>query len=423
MTTTNRYNDDELINIIQNKIIVESRLILSNSNIICNNSNKLLNATVFKINLLVNNNSYQFYIDSIRQQLRLLDILKDSLNKLFDEITGSYNANYGINEDLVKNRLENILDKLKSVKGIDDHNKTLYHFINQEEVNMIIHNNSDILTSLENDKNTLSSLISSLTISINDFNNKLNQISSNLNSIDKITANINKLIESNNALEQEMALILESLTNHYDQCLESIEFIKVKSNSSEAKLQIFKVLENDYLELPLVYNDLMNINKNLESNCDQIENQNLAQFNSNYQSILNLLDELKIFGLRFKSDQLVQVNKLSDNLKTNLKCLTDINSDINSLVEYYELFIKSFKDLKVELQRRKLYNSKIKSLINEFNIKINNLAENDSSIRHQFLAENGDYLPKNIVSDNSILYNDLPKVEVKFEEENIPDIN
>lgn len=188
----------------------------------------------------------------------------------------------------------------------------------------------------------------------------------------------------------EMALLLESVTKHYDLCLEA----KTLTDNAEIE-EVRSILSTDRLELKEAL-------KQLHASYEVLKEQKL----STEQRLVSLRKSLDLYVTFFhRSDQFlrmklrVYVDKL-DAERTNLKSLLlqvgELISELNGLKEYYQLFLQGYNALLKEQVRRKKYDETMRSLIAEVNKTLQTNYQQELDARTAFIHEYGEYLPKDI---------------------------
>nr|BAQ19540.1 autophagy-related protein 17 [[Candida] boidinii] len=448
----------------------DARLKLQEATKICNDADNSL----IKTNEYLNERDITlpkliFIVNSLDQQLRLITIIKNSLILKFNDLI---NLNNKLINKLTKNlkKFENLIKVLKNIK-IDksfndtnnnhDYELTLFDFISEELVNELINDSESLIqdNSISNKINKTNSLIIRFESDINNLKNNfknlkllleninhtenehnLNNINNNNKDIIDYDDNILKLFKINQELESELVSLLQSFNNHYDQCNKGYNLIINNENNNENNnnnannannqinnIEILNFLKNDYNQLPN--------NLNLLNDCS-------IQIIKNSNEILNLID-LNFNKLKFKIEKILikfkekfkNLNEFLIEFKKNLNDFSFKIKNLKLLIKKIKLisinfknFIKSYYNLIIEIDRRFNLNLKINKLINEFKLNSNNLINDNFKLKENFLNLNGDYLPKNLISNlkfNNILSfeNNLNLINIDYNFEILPNLN
>ncbi|OWB67733.1 hypothetical protein B5S30_g3096 [[Candida] boidinii] len=442
----------------------DARLKLQEATKICNEADNLLVKTNESLNERdITLPKLIFIVNSLDQQLRLITIIKNSLILKFNDLV---NLNNKLVNKLTKNlkKFENLIKILKTIEidksfseNENDSELTLFDFISEELVHELINDSESLIqdTSNSNRINKTNSLIIRFESDINNLKNNfknlkllLENINHNTetgnddtlkdnNNTNKTTSNkgldyddnILKLFKINQELESELVSILHSFNNHYDQCNKGYTLIINNNNDDNQadNIEIVKFLQNDYNQLP---NDL-----NLLKDCS-------IQIIKNSNEILNLID-LNFNKLKFKIEKILikfkekfqVINEFLIEFENNLNEFTLKISNLKSLKNNIRLisinfknFIKSYYNLILEIDRRNNLNLKLQKLINEFKLNSNNLINDDFRLKENFLNLNGDYLPRNLITNSKFsnilsFENSLNLINIDYNFENLPNLN
>lgn len=392
----------------------ELRNILEKANGICSGANEKAQKTVGEVNEILNENQYQFLENSISQQLRLLDIIRNSLHQMGQSFEKEFEEEMSLK---AQDQLDDSLIRLSSIKTTGG--RSLKSFVNEEEISLTRSLFIELKDEIVRDKLKLN--VSELSTQLKQFQDEFSQILDE-DSEKLITTDLQAIITKNNELEQDMAALLEGLTKHYDQTKKAADFFKDTQVSSMMKIELYRVLQTDSRELPDVMDELQSYNEEFLANCEVVE-KNLVKFKKNEELLIRFSQDLLKSGTKLENEFILEFNKNYTKLLQNFISISGLNDNLIELSKYYQNFVKSFQSLQAELQRRSTLNEKIEKMISEFERKFDRIRAEDQELRGKFLSANGEYLPSNILdNDNNLLYNPLPKLTIGFNSEQIPKI-
>lgn len=179
----------------------------------------------------------------------------------------------------------------------------------------------------------------------------------------------------------EMAMLLESLARHYDQCTQayqlSVEVMNGKSSTdvSEELEELTTVLSSDAVEIDGVVVELYERRSNIATSSKVVVDF-LASVEQKHGKAVQHFELLEKFG----KTELVEVDtKIKDLVKAHDEHLNEIMEgllpEIASLANYYRLFLRSYNAMILEIARRKAYQSKLKTLQEEMQRKISTVVD------------------------------------------------
>ncbi|GMM33992.1 hypothetical protein DASC09_013170 [Saccharomycopsis crataegensis] len=445
-------NEAEGIGISTNDILKYFKSVLDDNNLL-----------ILKINYMI-----VFLKDSIEIMNQIFIKLK-KFNNIF---RSKFRRNLNYFGDLI-HQLNQSLTNLNSIiidqnlvcfldKKDDQQAKSLYDYLSLEEFLKlqqnfeIISDNFDPLRSyllenqlrffesnLVNFENFCESLVNEF-LSINSYFYKdlveLN-LYSNDNSNSQLGAN-EKYSILINYYELEMASLIESLSNHYGQCNESIKLLN--NNHHEQLSQLIPILNDDSQEAPNVLSDLKLLLLKIEK---LKNNKNLNNLNSN----LNKIYEELIIKNFIVNDFLTKTNRnlnieftiknlnnlnfnfLKNNFVHNASEISIVNLDllgniklILKLLEFLKEFERSYYQLILEINRKNSTNLKIKKLINSFFTELNDIEDDSRKSTKQFKKGLMRYLPSDlseVVTHNRSSNHKLPNIEVVSEFDEYPELD
>ncbi|GME80372.1 unnamed protein product [Ambrosiozyma monospora] len=297
---------------------------LSEAQQVCNIANEYIMLTRNKLTLREDRlPKLIFYLDAMKQQLRLLGIIKDSLSlnihRVLEKKTSLKNK---INRELAK--LNTIITSLKSIKvdpSLNEHGAVLFDFISEDDLNGLYHDIVENLKQLDEllKNNRTDALIIRMASDLESLQNEFNSLHSQfndfkLNKINDSKDPVTQLIGINNELEMDMVSILESFNNHYDQCVKGATILNDNSIPKPDKLDLLNVLKNDVLELPQAMGYLENDREIIIKNCKEII-KITGIFDTFYERVNTYFKSLKEYGEEKLVKQLEEFNEINVKLK------------------------------------------------------------------------------------------------------------
>lgn len=318
------------------------------------------------------------------------------------------------------------ISEFKKVKGqmieikvdfeLNQHGKSLYDYINDDQIGLIITQLEASIKSIE--KCLSATFIDSIEMRLDNEWKYISQQWDALYTNYQTQTNerhnqIELLLENNTNLELETVELLHGLNDHYDKCQ-----LYSKSPSPE----LLKVLCDDNESLPTVMQVLIKNCTIISQNFRDIKRY-LSKFDSIKAQFISFLKEIESFNSEVIS------NQIEKDLLVELDTFDQTNDQIlhykEELLGYQTdctLFMTSYYNLLVELERRRSYNDQLKRLSDEFQMKINSLYEEDSNQRNLFLEENADFIPQDLINPQ-IVNSDSPKVIIDYKLERIPRVS
>ncbi|ODQ79309.1 hypothetical protein BABINDRAFT_161721 [Babjeviella inositovora NRRL Y-12698] len=235
-----------------------------------------------------------------------------------------------------------------------------------------------------------------------------------------------EILDDNDEAGQEMATIIQNLTQHYDQCMKVREMQSGAYDPSETR-ELFGVVSNDSAELPKAAKALETVQIEVIENYEFCVKEVNALAQANALSPLNLAS-LDLVGSDESPLQtlmkscLTSLRRFSNQqFKKDMESISDFSED---LIGHYNQFIKSYYNMMIEIRRRKTVAAKINKIIQEeLRLKMEQVEASEAERRGNFWAENGDFLPNDLVLPDFIKYlASLPRFEIIQYEEHLPDI-
>lgn len=190
-----------------------------------------------------------------------------------------------------------------------------------------------------------------------------------------------------------MAMLLESLARHYDQCLKAIEMNDSSNNEPKVELlNLYEVLENDSKEVEGVVLELEDRNNSI-----QVSEKSVSEFYQQMQKmhkvVVKYFNQLELFGNTNLPSTLESIDDYSKKQKVQVEKVSKLIEEISSLTDYYEMFSKSYHAMVLEILRRSDAQSKLETYLDDVAKTLNKLHQEELDARKTFLDERGDFLP------------------------------
>ena len=226
---------------------------------------------------------------------------------------------------------------------------------------------------------------------------------------------------------REMAQGLESLVKHFDLCVTAIKHtegggealvqtIKVQDQdldlpeavglgmdelqapaqpmNEEERLEMLQVLENDAAEVDEVVMELQDRNAEMEAHLERValwrEKQEMAS--ADVVTAFKLLEKI---GARLSS-YVAETARHASRWNEEKAKIEDGISSMEELAEYYANFLHAYDGLIVEVARRRTVKKQMERVVADAQNQLEQLYEQDRSLRLEFKDDQGDYLPSDI---------------------------
>lgn len=217
-----------------------------------------------------------------------------------------------------------------------------------------------------------------------------------------------------------MAMLLESLARHYDQCIQAMEMymdVEARRKKREGKKvngddgyddlnDLVLVLENDSQELVGVIDELQDRFKDIESLTGEVQHFQIELSTGIYEKTKKTFEKLEKFGkeellqyldeLQEYQEKVQPVKYLDEELQRQVEYTAGIGiplREMKSLVEYYSLFWMSYQRLVVEIERRRRFKNHMEALIDEMTTKVEKMLTEELNMRQDFFNTVSNFLP------------------------------
>ena len=174
----------------------------------------------------------------------------------------------------------------------------------------------------------------------------------------------------------EMAMLLESLARHYDQCTQaydlSLEVMRGKYSAdiSEELEELTEVLNNDARELDGVLTELYERRESIANSAEYVVGF-LKRVESDHSFAIAFFQKLDSFGLTELAQYEVKMTELGENQSIHSdQVLSIFLPEMSSLVDYYRIFLRSYHSMVLEISRRKNFQTKLQTLADEMQRKV-----------------------------------------------------
>ncbi|KAG0682570.1 autophagy protein 17 [Pichia californica] len=366
---------------------------------------------------------------SLKNHLQIFESLKKSIILLISNITEKKNLLIN-NTNLNLEKLDNILIKMKSIivdksfKLLQNNIKnSLYDYINDDHVNIMKLRINELIIQLNDllDNKIIENIIIR-------FQNESNYLFNEFESLNLFykkyfikkenEKELDNLVKNNSDLEFEIIQILKKLNLHLDNCIK----YENNNNDDNENENLLIIIKNQNLTIFSLMNSLKN-------NCDIISQnfKDISKFITIFKDfkikLIKCFKEIKEFSIDVLENQ-VQNNilKILRQLNDHLFTLNNYKNDINQFSQDFLQFIDSYYYLILEINRRNNLNLKVQNLINIFENDLKILQDDDFNKRSQFLNNNADFLPQNLI-DFDIINSKFPLINLNYSLEKLPNLS
>ncbi|QPG76982.1 hypothetical protein FOA43_004376 [Brettanomyces nanus] len=415
---------------IVKKWITEAREQLTQAEQICNDANTYITLTTTKLTLRDDRLPKMiFYMDSIKQQLRLLGIIRDSLdlsiNKLFDK---KVDLKTKLDKEL--SELNKTVTCLKNVNVDEAFNKdkpSLFYYISEDDLLVLLEDVDKTTKQIDEliKNNRTDALLIRMGSDLDNLLNEFNALETNFNvhskpngDNSKVKDSVTRLLKINSELEMDLVSILEGFNRHYDQCMKCSEMLNDDSVSLQDLQDLQNALVSDIKELPHAMVYLKGDRDTVVKNCKEII-KSVGIFQTFYDQVESFIKELTEYGNTNLKRQMNDFNVIDTKLTANLEKLDELKKTVINYTQDFNQFIVSYYSLVLEISRRVNANKKLEDLIENFKINICEMINNDYDQRIQFMSLHGDFLPENLVSPQ-LIKDTPPRVEINLSTEDLP---
>lgn len=289
------------------------------------------------------------------------------------------------------------LDDCKLDPAIQKTENTLRDFVDEDGVERLKKSITDAIDQVQHSRSELQKQTSKLADKITELEKEHNGIEIICDKKKLEDANIHTDMIATDA--HEMALLLESLARHYDQCTQAYDLSeqvtsgKATPSVSEELEELTEVLSNDARELDGVLTELYERQQSIATSSDSVL-KFLQQVEREHASISALFKRLDRFGeselVEYKAI-FAEFNATQSEHKSQV--IDAYLPELQSLTDYYRLFLRSYYSMILEITRRRQFQEKMKSLELDMQKKLDKVVNDETTKRNAFLEESGSFLP------------------------------
>ncbi|KAI8636260.1 autophagy-related protein 17 [Parasitella parasitica] len=201
-----------------------------------------------------------------------------------------------------------------------------------------------------------------------------------------------------------MADILTSLTNHYDQLGEATRLYQ-SDPDGRGQLDI-TVLEDDHEHIPNILEDLKHSLDIVESVSQEIQHRMQAYLHVR-DELIKILNQLEDFGSRGQADGILEKMQDTEVEIKERECNLDVFFEqLANLAKWYRCYASSYNYLLLEIERRRKSQERQETLRQEIVKKLDDAYNDELQERRSWSAQHGQYLPEVLCT----FINDSPSV-------------
>jgi autophagy-related protein 17 len=294
-----------------------------------------------------------------------------------------------------------------------DFKVTLRSFVHEDGLQQLRRAISDTIDRAQECGNEINRHVANLDVSIADLNKRMLAVMvMKRQSIERANESANSIADN----AHSMAGLLESLTRHYDLSLQGVEM----ANSADKDLdQLYQVLEHDSELVEGVIEDLYGKQKVIEE-CEKEVSNFSSQMDQAHEAVTSFFESFEDFGTTKLTVYSESLDRIAKDQRTYIDEIQQLKKELESLSEYYTLFLSSYHAMILEILRRKKSQTKIEAVIRDMKSALHKAHEEEVQARQKFISERGDYLPSNLWDGLA----ELPSLpEVKFTRPDLPNVD
>ncbi|CEP10021.1 hypothetical protein [Parasitella parasitica] len=217
-----------------------------------------------------------------------------------------------------------------------------------------------------------------------------------------------------------MADILTSLTNHYDQLGEAIRLYQ-SDPDGRGQLDI-TVLEDDHEHIPNILEDLRHSLDIVESVSQEIQHRMQIYLHVR-DELIKILNQLEDFGIGGQADGILEKMQDAEVEVKQRECNLDLFFEqLANLAKWYRCYASSYNYLLLEIERRRQSQEKQEVLRQEIVKKLDDAYNDELQERRSWSAQHGQYLPEVLCT----FINDSPsilRIEVEKSSTRLPELS
>lgn len=396
---------------------------------VCDDANQYITSTTTKLASKDDRlPKLQYYIDSTKQQIRLLKIIRDSLKMKIDQLLKRKKESKAKEEESII-KLDTMITLLKKIRVdscFNSNRDPLFSYISEDDLNNLLTDADTTIKELDGfaKESRIDANLIRLNSDLENFQNEFTSLESHFTIKEKSNNSVNGedsisgLLKINENLELDLVSILSGFNQHYDQCIKASKLFADSNSSIDDKNASFMVLKNDKLELPHAMTYLKNDRDTVVMNCKEVL-KSVDIFNNYFKRVEDFIDEMSKYGEGQLHQRLDDFNHIITKLGSQLDKVESLTTLIDNYSGDFSQFIDSYYSLILEIQRRKDSNKRLEDIISNFKIKMTDVINDDANQRSSFMKLHGDFLPQNLVAEET-LKNGSSHVEVNLVTETLP---
>ncbi|ODQ66682.1 APG17-domain-containing protein [Nadsonia fulvescens var. elongata DSM 6958] len=384
----------------------EAKESLSKAGAVCNGANSYLSATRHKMEQsAILWSKAEFLYSSISDQLVVMRSVKSAME-------GSHRSSFKNLEstladlDTIDVQLASVLKRLEetdldpALNEFRDYSVlNLRSFVDEDSIEKLRSSIRDAIDQVQESQTNLKLSIVNLSKDLDTFFQSINVLDEPQDDqVRQLHINVAD-IEQN---AQAMAMLLESLARHFDQCTKAVELMKRDgSNNLESEeereelLELVEVLQSDAEEVNGVLVELDSRLITIEES-EMSVTEYLKKANEVYGKAVAIFETFDAFGSTSLQNYQIVIQDFDESRKQHNKVFHFLQMEMKSLVEYYDHFLGSYKTMILEIRRRGSYESKLSAIISDAEDKINRVIREEQKSRKSFLDEHGEFLPSDL---------------------------
>lgn len=290
----------------------------------------------------------------------------------------------------------NLLDQLSQLGKIEidpafaNSGETLRSFVHMDGINTLNTQTDNLVAQLKQGVRDLVSLPDKLQkelLAVRSHQPSMEEFTTG--SLKNLVTDMATIAEQMGPYAHEIAQWLDSLTRHYDLCIETQEL-----DSTEVQ-QALAVVEADRLQLEPALNVLHETSGQILQLHGKSQSY-LSTLESLYDRSNAFFDRLEAFTSHTLRKYCDQVNSRYDECTILFEQATGHIAELDGLADYYKLFREAYRAMVNENSRRKRAQMQISRQIAEYNTQLAVAHASEVSARARFVDAWGDFLPKDL---------------------------
>ncbi|KAG2194590.1 hypothetical protein INT46_008546 [Mucor plumbeus] len=405
------------------ELLLASKKALSTGQSICAQANTYLQTSEGHVETIAKIHPKLLFVDNhILVQCKILEGIKEydreaHLQTLTIELTQIFNLlkKCAIDKDILKVNQE-ILGRVEADETQEY--TCLFDYISDQDIIDLQRQADDEIGEIESVSNAMQNQSKLITAFLTEIM-KLRKAALSI-SLDEETEDYsNEKIQIQEDEISNMAEILTSLTNHYDQLGDATRLYQ-SDPDGRSQLDI-TVLEDDHEHIPNILDDLRQSLDIVESVSQEIQNRMQVYLHVR-DELIKILNQLEYFGIGGQADGILE--KMQDaevEIKEREYNLDEFFKQLAYLAKWYRCYASSYNYLLLEIERRRKSQEKQEALRREILKKLED-AYNGKYIlyelqeRRSWSAQHGQYLPEVLCT----FINDSPSIlRVEMERDSI----